>query len=435
VININLANKEEILSLRNLKLEEFLKREEWKKCGAVSTPEEVVEFMIRISSMKKWQNLKILEPGCGFYDFSRKIYEKYPNNEFVGVENNPKVYKVAKLLFPQFTTVFEDFLLWNTEEKFDLVIGNPPYGIIGHKSHYPIQVEKEKKELYKKLFKTWFGKYNIYGLFIEKSLNLLKDDGKLVFIIPATFMILDDFKKLRKFLAETGRVKIFYLGPKVFKKKNVSVCVLVVEKGSIGLELYEVKELKEIIEYYKKENYNGEIIRFETIKTKEFEKDKILLKDVFFIHFAARSPEVKKHPSVIREEKPGYVPVLKGQNLQAGKIDYDKCYSGLWMKHEDAPSLRKFYGVPHIVVGHTKGGKIVAAVDKKCYPWMEEIHLIPKYEEIDMDKVVEYLNSQEVQQYVHELYKDITPHTTITQLKLLPLPLSLIRKENNIKHG
>jgi adenine-specific DNA-methyltransferase len=416
--------------LKNLKLEEILELKEWKSYGAVSTPEEVVEFMIRILDIKKWENLNILEPGCGFYDFSRGIYKIYPNNKFTGVENNPKVYKITKLLFPQFNTIFQDFLLWETKERFDLVIGNPPYGIIGHKSHYPIQVKKETKKLYKEIFKTWFGKYNVYGLFIEKSINLLKNNGKLAFIIPATFMILDEFKKLRKFLAESGRIKIFYLGPKIFKGKTVSTCILIVQRGLKGIELYEVFELKEIRQYYKKENYEGEIIRFETPDTKKFEENTIPLGEVFFIHFAARSPEVKSHPSVSLTPKKGYVPVLKGQNLHPGWIDYKNCYSGFWMPLEKAPSLRKFYGIPHIVVGHTKGGKIVAAVDKKCYPWVEEIHLIPKFENVDMDKVVEYLNSWEVQQYMQQLYKDITPHTTITQLRLLPLPLHLIKKAN-----
>jgi len=40
----------------------------------------------------------------------------------------------------------------------------------------------------------------------------------------------------------------------------------------------------------------------------------------------------------------------------------------------------------------------------------------------ELRKITEYLNSKEVQWYVRTLYKDITPHTTITQLKLLPLP-------------
>jgi adenine-specific DNA-methyltransferase len=417
-------------NLNNLKLERVLERDEWKKYGAVSTPEEIVEFMIKMSDIERWENLNILEPGCGFYDFSTKIYAMYPNNKFTGIENNQKIYEIIRRLFPDFNTIFGDFLLWNTEEKFDLIIGNPPYGIIGHESHYPIHIEYWKKKLYKRLYKTWFGKYNIYGLFIEKSINLLKPNGKLTFIIPATFMILNDFKKLRSFLADIGRIKIYYLGKKIFKNKNVSTCVLIVEKGLKGLELYEVREFKEIIEYYKKEDYNGEIIRFETKTTREFEKNTVPLGNVFSIHFAARSPEVKGYPLISKEPKPGYLPVLKGNNLYPGWIDYDKCYSGLWIPQEAVSSLRKFYKIPHIVVGHTKGGRIVSAVDKRCYPWVEEIHLVPKLD-VDLDAIVNYLNSEQVNSYMRELYKDITPHTTITQLKLLPLPLYLIKQRLN----
>jgi adenine-specific DNA-methyltransferase len=116
--------------------------------------------------------------------------------------------------------------------------------------------------------------------------------------------------------------------------------------------------------------------------------------------------------------------VLKGDNLHPNWIDYEHCYSGLWVPKDSVTEFRWFYGIPHIVVGHTKGGKVVAAVDDRCYAWREEIHLIPKIPLTvdEMRKLAEYLNSEEVQQYVKTLYKDITPHITITQLKLLPLP-------------
>jgi len=52
-----------------LRLEEFLK--DWKTYGAVSTPKEVVRFMLKVSEVEKWEGLSILEPECGFYDFSR----------------------------------------------------------------------------------------------------------------------------------------------------------------------------------------------------------------------------------------------------------------------------------------------------------------------------------------------------------------------------
>lgn len=412
------------------RLDETLERQTWKTYGAVSTPAEIVDFMIEVSGVENWGGLKILDPGCGFCDFLSRIYAKHPYNDFTGVELNRQVYDIIASLYPRFRLVLSDFLLWNTDEKYDVVIGNPPYGIIGDKTHYPIHVLKEKKASYKKLSSTWYGKYNIYGAFIEKGLKLLRDRGRLVFIVPATFMILDEFKLLRKFLGMSGRLKVFYLGPGMFKGKTVSTVVLVVCKGLTGIELYHMQELGKSIKCYSNNSYDGSIIRFDTAETQGFQEGTLPLLDLFSFHFAARSPEVKKHPLVSKEPREGLVPALTGRNLKPRWIDYEHCYSGLWMPREAAPSLRSFYGFPHIVVGHTKGGKLVAAIDKKCYPWREDIHLVPKVTGLDLDAITLYLNSEDVQQYMQTLYRDITPHITITQLKKLP-----IRREGNGKHS
>lgn len=403
------------------RLDQILETEVWKTYGAVSTPGPIVELMIRLSGVKQWKGLEILEPGCGFCDFLERIYENHQDNNFTGVEVNPQIYRIAKSRHSQFNLFRADFLLWKPKTRYDVVIGNPPYGIIGDKSHYPIHALKEKKARYRKLSLTWFGKYNIYGAFIEKGVDLLKSHGRLIFIVPATFMILDDFKILRKFLSASGRTKVLYLGPKVFQGKTVSTCILVVDKAARGLQLYAVHNLKNIDKCYEKKSYDGEMMRFETPETRALEENSVPLGEVFSIHFAARSPQVKKHSLVRKSPRDGLVPILTGRNLHPGRIDYDHCYSGYWMPKDAASSLREFYGIPHLVVGHTKGGRVVAAIDDKCYPWREEMHLVPKIKGIDLAAATEYLNSDQVQGYMHTLYRDITPHLTATQLGLLPL--------------
>jgi len=77
----------------SVSLENYLRREEWKKYGAVSTPPDIVRFMIDVSGIKRWEGLSVLEPGCGFCSFTREIYCSHPDNTFWGVEINPKVYE------------------------------------------------------------------------------------------------------------------------------------------------------------------------------------------------------------------------------------------------------------------------------------------------------------------------------------------------------
>ena len=392
-----------------------------KSLGAVSTPGKTVELMIDLSGVKRWNGLEILEPGAGFCEFLIRIRSRHPENKFTGIELNPEIFKIASSMRKNVEMVLADFLLWNPDKKFDLVIGNPPYGIIGDQSHYPIHALKEKRKSYRAAFKTWFGKYNIYGAFIEKSVNLLKDRGKLVFIVPATFMVLDDFKLLRKFLAESGKTGIYYLGPKIFEKRLVSTVVLVFKKGAKGLALFDAGNQDDIFQCFSKDEYDGAVIRFENEQTRGFEKGKVPLGEIFEIHFAARSPQIKNHPLVSTSPGPGLVPVLTGRNLRKGRIDYENCFSGLYFPKKKAGELREFYNSRHIVVGHTKGGRVVAAVDELCYPWREELHLTPKISGLALKPMVDYLNSEEVQGYMKTLYKEITPHLTITQLKLFPI--------------
>ena len=90
--------------------------------------------------------------------------------------------------------------------------------------------------------------------------------------------------------------------------------------------------------------------------------------------------------------------------------------------------MRFFYGFPHIVVGHTKGTRVVAALDERCYPWREEFHLVPKVGNLDLQAIVRYLNSEAVQTYARTLYRDFVPHLTLTMLKRVPIPQELVSR-------
>jgi adenine-specific DNA-methyltransferase len=397
-----------------------------KSIGRVKTPENIIKFMISLCPITP--HSKILEPACETAPFLHAIAD------LVGKDKLPDLYAVE--IDPAFKRYFidshikfynEDFLLWSPLSKFDCIIGNPPYGIIGSETKYPIHVLQSHKQLYKRLFPTWYGKYNIYGAFIEKSVHLLKDNGVLVFIIPASWLVLDDFKLLRRFLAEYGKVTVYYLG-QCFKGKNVSAVVLKFEKGLRGLALYDFENLKILKPWLTNPNWQGEIIRFENADTLKWEASGIPVGQLFNIHFAARSTEIKRSPYVSSVPKRGYLPVLTGKNLKQGYIDYKNCYAGLYFNKKYISSLREFYSLPHIVVAHTKGAKVVAAYDYKCYPWREEFHLIPKHRlsRKTILKIVDYLNSYTVNSYIQTMYRDFVPHLTLRMLERIPIPYDIL---------
>jgi adenine-specific DNA-methyltransferase len=388
--------------------------------GVVYTPRELVEFMVHLAQPPR-ERCRVLEPACADAPFLTAFANRYGyHHELVGVEIDTVRLALAKQRLPTATFVEADFLLWEPSGRFDVVIGNPPYGIIGDESHYPIHVLRERKAAYRQRCSTWRGKFNIYGAFIEHATRLLAPDGRLVFVVPASWLVLQDFQRLRTYLAQQGGLRVYYLG-KAFPKRNVSVVVMVLQRGAQGLELYDGMTHLAL----RKSWYSGEIIRFETAEWLEMEQGGVPLGEVFTIRFAARSPEVRRHPLVRQQPLAGDVPILTGRNLHAGWIDYNTCYSGYWMHLKHATDLRYFYGFPHLVVGHTKGTQVVAAVDERCYPWREEFHLIPKVEGIDLRAVAEYLNSERVQRYMQALYRDFVPHLTAAMLKRTPLPAAV----------
>ena len=93
--------------------------------------------------------------------------------------------------------------------------------------------------------------------------------------------------------------------------------------------------------------------------------------------------------------------------------------------------MRRFFNKPHIVVGlGFRGDKQVgAAYDYRAYPWMGDVyHLLRRYTLINTkfdltdEEVVTFLNSGIIKRYVKDVFRDITYHFNITQLKLIPIP-------------
>jgi len=420
-----------------------------KDYGMFFTPERIVDFMVNLIDVAKYnrnigkKNITILEPACGLAQFLIGIKRNQPvlfkHAKLLGIEINQEVinYLTTLSVGNNIKIIKDDYLLWESETSFDLVIGNPPYGIPSLSQHYTIKIDPNTKEKYKILYETWYGKYNVYGAFIEKSIKLLRPEGQLIFIVPATFMILDEFKKLRAFLSQNGGTAIIYLGPNVFKPEaevsSVVLNFLKSDKFTGRLEFLEYQNNK-ISTIKINSHWRGEVVKFETGYTHTIESTcSYRLDNIYEVRISPRTPEIK-HNSYILKEKPlqenSYLPLLNGRNLKCNKVIYNNL-TGYWIKKTEVNKLRGYFNIPHIVVGlgFRGDGRVGAAYDEKCYPWMGDVyHLLRKNNlfnlkfDLSDSEIIEYLNSDYVRKYVKDVYREITYHLSITQLKNLPLP-------------
>ncbi len=99
---------------------------------------------------------------------------------------------------------------------FDVVVGNPPYGA---------SVSESDKKYLEQEYKTYEYQLNSYSLFYECGLGLLKTDGLLGFITPATFTYQMYFNKLRNFIQTYTQVSIAKYTYEVFQDADIGDAV------------------------------------------------------------------------------------------------------------------------------------------------------------------------------------------------------------------
>jgi type I restriction-modification system DNA methylase subunit/REP element-mobilizing transposase RayT/predicted type IV restriction endonuclease len=114
---------------------------------------------------------------------------------------------------------------------FDAVIGNPPYiRIQSLKESAPLEVEFYK-ERYKAATK---GNYDIYVVFVEKGLELLRANGQLGFILPHKFFNAQYGEPLREMVSNGKHLtQVVYFGDQqVFEGATTYTCLMFLDKTS-----------------------------------------------------------------------------------------------------------------------------------------------------------------------------------------------------------
>lgn len=218
---------------------------EQKKSGSYYTPEILSDFLIKhiftnfIYPLGK-QELSILEPSCGDGKFIKPIFQNKLITPFekVSIEirdtNQKELLKASKVITSfsnkkvRVKKSSEDFLFSRLKPQYDVVVGNPPYI---SKQYLSKEQVKKCKEVCNSVIPKLGEVKNIWTTFLLKSIDLLKDDGVLCFVLPSELLQVNYTKLIRKYLLEVfSLVEIFAFNELIFPDIEQDVIVLIGQK-------------------------------------------------------------------------------------------------------------------------------------------------------------------------------------------------------------
>ncbi len=239
--------------------------------GAYYTPEDIARFIL------KWgingsTDADILEPSCGdgvFLECLRKDGSRF--NSITAVEFEKEEAEKANAIGLRDTKVLnEDFhkFCLETRQRFDLIVGNPPY--IRYQ-YYDDAQQVLADEIFQKVGLKRTKLTNAWVTFVIGSCRLLKETGKLGFVVPSELLQVKYARQLRQYLSKFfNKINIISFEDLVFADIQQEVVLLLCERNGSGEHLIEHIEVKDADDLW---NLDPKRLKFPTKKI-DFHADK-----------------------------------------------------------------------------------------------------------------------------------------------------------------
>ncbi len=353
-----------------------------KKMGQYFTVSD--ELQRFVFEKVKHKGSHILEPSFGAGHLLKCFKEANPDYPITCYELDNTIKPIITFNTKQ-TVIYGDFTKQMITQKFKTIIGNPPY------------------------VKQSTG--NLYIKFIEICFGLLTCDGEIIFIVPSDFIKLTSASSLIDTMIKEGSFTDFLFphDEKLFEGANVDVVVFRYEKGLKTRDTM-VNGKKMLC------NVNNGIITFSHTEVKG---DPISSKFNVYVGLVSGRDEVyrndmgdmlilndkdrvqkyiftEKYPSgntAIDSHLAANKTVLLGRKIK--KFNEENWFE--WGAPRNKGNIERDMGKPCIYLRNMTRSQEVAFLGTVQYFGGSLLCLIPKDPAVDLKKIVEFLNTEDLQ--------------------------------------
>lgn len=325
---------------------------------------------------------------------------------------------------------FDIETMFGFEGGFDVVIGNPPYGV---------SFKKDEKKMLKELFKTSDIEVESYILFIEKGLEILNNGNIITYIVPNNLLTNMRYEKVRMHILQNNSVLILVdLGSDVFDAA-VDSCIFLFRKSRNKKTL--LKSFVGNISEANNQSYNvynqelflknsKNIFNIYSSKNELFTLEKIrnystpLRKFVNIsrgIEFGYNSEEV--FDIKISND---YKPLIAGRCIKKYGINFEN----KWIKFKESePSIYKSIDIylNNKILLRRIGRSLIASYDKDQYFNVCDVYNILSKDKVGLKYILGLINSTLLTFYLQNEFtnaKRLFPKIPIEYLELLPIKTS-----------
>lgn len=146
------------------------------KMGQFFTSDKLVDFITNTFKIN-FNHKSVLEPSFGGCSFVKYIVEHSNNVKLTAIDIDNQLCEKYSKIYKNTNFICQDFLGYQNKELFDIVIGNPPFNL-----------------------KTKYHYYDTTEGFLKRSLEMLKPNGYLYFVIPSTVLRNKQYQSTREYI-------------------------------------------------------------------------------------------------------------------------------------------------------------------------------------------------------------------------------------------